>query len=273
MSNVAIIGAAGKVGQAYNLVFPNAYLHDPTLPSIGKDMNGRSSTPLSIINKQCELAIVCVPTPSAVDGSCDTSIVEEVVDRLSTPLILIKSTVAPGTTDRLRMETGKRVCMSPEYIGSSGGYHVPGKYPDPIDPRQHGFMVIGGDPDDCSAIIDVFLPVLGPSCRYRIMDATSAELVKLLENSFIAMKVTFANEMRQMCDTFGVNYHIVREGWLDDPRVGDSHSAAFSSKMGWGGHCLPKDTANLVHACKQRGFIPHFMEAVIRSNKRHATSK
>jgi len=273
MSNVAIIGAAGKVGQAYNLVFPNALLHDPALRELIDDHRGVHSTPLSIINEYCELAIVCVPTPSNPDGSCDTSIVEEVIHKLRTPLILIKSTVYPGFTHRMKMDTFKRICVSPEYIGSSGGYHVPSKYPDPIDPRQHGFMVIGGDPDDCSAIIDIFLPVLGPSCRYRIMDATSAELVKLLENSFIAMKVTFANEMRQMCDTFGVNYHIVREGWLDDPRVGDSHSAAFSSKMGWGGHCLPKDTANLVHACKQRGFIPHFMEAVIRSNKRHATSK
>ncbi len=267
MTNIAILGY-GKVGKAYHLVFPDALIHDPALPSLGYSI-GPLSAPLSLINRECELAIVCVPTPSREDGGCDTSIVESVVDSLDTPLILIKSTCEPGTTERLSAKRGQHVVCSPEMVGE-GGYYIPPKYPDPHDPRQHGFMILGGGQRDCSAIADIFLPVVGPSCRFRFMTSTEAEVTKYLENTFLAMKVTFANEMRAICYGLGANYHVVREGWLDDPRVGDSHSAAFKSKPGWGGRCLPKDTNALATACKAKGIKTPFMNSVIRSNKQYA---
>ena len=98
------------------------------------------------------------------------------------------------------------------------------------------------------------------------MDSTSAELVKMAENYFLALKVTFANELRAICDKAGVNYHIVREGWLDDPRIGLSHSASFKENRGYGGKCLPKDTAALRQMCQSLGFTPHLLLGMIEAN-------
>jgi UDP-glucose 6-dehydrogenase len=157
-------------------------------------------------------------------------------------LVLIKSTVPPGTTQRLG--SAHRVVFSPEYMGE-GGYYVPPQFPDPHSSVSHGFMVLGGEAEDCSAVVDIFIRVMGPSTRFRLMRAHEAEAVKYLENAFLALKVVFSNEMRRFCEQIGANYHLVREGWLDDPRVGLSHSAAFASGRFFDGKCLPKDLAAL----------------------------
>lgn len=251
---MAIIGA-GHVGKGMQIIFPNAKMIDPPL-GMGQisDADG------------LELAIVCVPTPMAQDGSCDTSIVHEVVHALNTKLILIKSTVEPGTTARLRSKTGKRLVFSPEYMGESK-YWTPPQYPDPYSPISHGFMILGGLAEDCSAIADIFLPVLGPTTRFRFMSSTEAELVKYAENSFFAMKVTFANELRRICDLVGANYHTVREGWLDDPRTGPMHTAAFKQSPGFGGKCLPKDISGLSALFRKHGADSKLLDAVICVNE------
>jgi len=212
-----------------------------------------------------DLAIVCVPTPPGPNGECNISIVNKVVRETDAKLILIKSTVAPGTTELLRKETKKRVVFSPEYMGESK-YFVPDQWVNPTDSRKHGWMVVGGEPEDCGAIIDIFLPILGPTCRFREMTSTQAELVKYAENSFFALKVTYANELRRICDAFGVGYHAVREGWIDDPRANPNHTAAFKQEPGFGGKCLPKDINALAYACREAGYPSKLLEAVIEVN-------
>lgn len=253
---VAIIGA-GYVGTGMRQIFPDAVLIDPP-----KGLGSWDDT------AGCELAIVCVPTPMREDGSCDTSIVQDVISRIhrrSDLLMLIKSTVTPGTTENLVRWYGARVCFSPEYMGESR-YWTPPEYPDPRSPIGHRFMIIGGRPDWCSAIADLFLPVLGPATRFRFMSSTEAELVKYAENAFFAMKVTFANELRRICERVGANYHTVREGWLDDPRVGPMHTAAFRDKPGFDGKCLPKDTNALAAYFRQHGLTSPLLEGVLSAN-------
>jgi UDP-glucose 6-dehydrogenase len=145
-------------------------------------------------------------------------------------------------------------------------YWTPPQFPDPVQPIGHGFMIIGGELEDCSAIADIFMPRLGPATRYRFMSSTEAELVKYFENSYFALKVTFANEIRRICEAMNVNYHVVREGWLDDPRVGPMHTAAFKQAPGYGGKCYPKDIAALASACRTIGIDPVLLDAVIKVN-------
>lgn len=230
MTKVVICGF-GYVGKGMQTVFPEAAIYDP--PAGYPDLNER--------RRFAELAIICVPTPSLPDGRCDTSIVEQVIRELpEETLILIKSTVPPGTTDRLRFTTGRRLVFSPEYMGE-GGYWVPPEFPDPRTPLSHRFMILGGDPPDCTQIADIFARRMGPATRFRFMRAAEAEAVKYFENAFLALKVVYANEMRRFCDEHGLNYYHVREGWLDDPRVGVSHSLSFAAKRFFDGKCLPKD--------------------------------
>lgn len=253
--SIAIVGA-GYVGCGMQKIFPGAVMIDRD-PDRGH--------PYISVADDYDLAIVCVPTPSAKDGSCDTSIVEQVVRELKSKLILIKSTVTPGTSDKLARETGKKIVFSPEYMGE-WSYWTPQELPQATDPISHGFMILGGDKDDCSAVVDIFSPVLGPHTRYRFMSHTEAELVKYCTNAFLATKVAFTNEVRNICNAIGANYHNVREGWLDDPRISTSHSLAFVTNPGFSGKCFPKDVAALAAFAKSVDNRFELMETLSRVN-------
>jgi UDPglucose 6-dehydrogenase len=265
MTKRVMIVGHGYVGKAYLRLFGRAHVvvaHDPP----------QGLTVPWAVQETCDLAVICVPTPRGEDGACDTGIVEDAIRQLplQIPLVLIKSTVPPGTTERLNRDlpqAGGRIVFSPEYIGE-GGYHVPPQFPDPHDAVGHGFVVVGGEAAPSAKIIDMLMPIMGPATRYRMVSATEAELVKYFENAFLALKVTYANEMRAVCESLGVRYHVVREGWLDDPRVGGSHSAAFAHRPGFDGKCLPKDTAALEAFCRSRHIPTPLLSALIKANRR-----
>ena len=218
----------------------------------------------------CELAVVCVPTPMKNDGSSDTGIVEEVVKWIAAPLILIRSTVPPGTTDRLKKETGKHLVFSPEYAAESK-YWAP--FPFHTDEREMPFYIFGGDVEDCQRIIDLYVVVTGPTKKYHATTAKVAETVKYFENEYFAWKVMWANEMRETCEAIGVPFWTTRELWALDPRVDSMHTAAFPKSesfghdsRGFGGKCLPKDTAALYRWAKEAGYEKKILHAIIEKN-------
>ncbi|MBB2749286.1 UNVERIFIED_ORG: nucleotide sugar dehydrogenase [Microbispora rosea subsp. rosea] len=214
----------------------------------------------------CDFAIVCVNTPSGPDGTCDVTCVREAIKQLPTVKVLLKSTVAPGTTDRLIAETGKEICFSPEYVGESTYYN-----PVCSDAAAMPFVILGGRPATRAWFLDALLPVLGPTKIYFQCAAVDAEAVKYMENAFFATKITFVNEFRRICQALGADWHTVREGWLLDPRVEPSHTAVFTADPGFGGKCLPKDTRAIVAAAQQAGFQPHLLAEVLASNDRFRT--
>lgn len=266
MAQVAIVGL-GYVGTGMRQIFPDALCYDPKLMGdLAEPFHTEALQAAQQRVNACALAIVCVPTPCAPDGSCDASIVEEVVGWLDGPIILVKSAVAPGTADRLRVATGKRIVVSPEYMGESR-YYVPDRFLDPRNPLKHEFLILGGADADCEAVADIFAPRVGPTCRIRFMAAIEAEIVKYAENSFFATKVAFANELRDVCAACGASWHRVREGWIDDPRVGPMHTAAFARDRGFGGKCYPKDLSALASTAHARGVPVPLLDGVVQSNR------
>lgn len=259
LNEVAIIGD-GYVGRGMLKIFPDAVVYDEP-----KGVGNRECV------NECELAIVCVPTPMSEDKSCDTSIVEDVVSWVETPIILIKSALSPGTADRLKKKYGKRIVVSPEYMGE-GHYYTPPKYPDPHNPISHGFVILGGTDEDCSEVADILVPILGPTARFRFVTSLEAEVIKYAENTWGAMKVTFANELREACEVLGANWHQVREGWIDDPRVEPMHTAVFKKKKGYGGKCFPKDTWGFYKVCEKNGYIPKLIKAMLDKNGQYEDS-
>lgn len=257
-ATVGIVGN-GYVGKAVNRFFSLRYQTAVLDPAYE---NGVSRADVN----QCKLGVVCVPTPSRADGSCDTSIVEDVVNWLETPLILLHSTVSPGTTEKLR-GMGKRVVFSPEYIGESS-YRTSPDHPHPTDIEKHKFFIFGGDPKDTSECVDWFVPIVGPGPFFYQVDATTAEVIKYWENTWGALKVTFANEMYEICNALGVDYWKAREGWALDSRTERMHSAVFRNQRGYGGKCLPKDVRALVEAARSAGYAPKLLEEMMRSNER-----
>lgn len=216
---------------------------------------------------QCDLAIICVPTPSMEDGSCDTSTVVETLEWVETPLVLIKSTMPPKDLEDLAA-TYKNIAFSPEYIGE-GKYFVPfWRYPHPTNMKYHDFMIIGGPREITSKILDFFIPVLGPSCRFMQTDIKTAAMVKYMENAWGATKVTFCNEWSRIAEALGVDYKELRELFLLDGRTERIHTAVFPDKPGYSGKCFPKDIKAAIKFSKEAGYNPDLIEEVDKSNDR-----
>lgn len=262
---IAIIGH-GYVGKAIEKLFhehAQLIIYDPAeFPADRPDFK----LEIRKYVNECDLAVICVPTPMSEDGKCDTSLVEETLEWLATPLVLIKSTIPPGTTEILQAVYGKRICFSPEYIGE-GKYFVQfWKYPHPTEMKYHDFMIIGGEEPIRSRIVDIFAAALGPGCRFHKTDSKTAELVKYMENSWGAMKVTFANEFFEIAKAFGVDYQEARELFLLDGRVERMHTMVRADSRGFGGKCFPKDVNAIVKASERSGYEPKLLKQVLKSN-------
>jgi nucleotide sugar dehydrogenase len=254
MPRLAVIGM-GHVGTAMReLLAPHAQL-------VTYDVADAGPYPARAL-AGCDAAIICVDTPAAGDGSCDISHVREAVEKVPVDTVLIKSTVAPGTTDLLAELTGKQVCFSPEYFGQPA-YHHPWW---PGGPGEVPFVILGGEPAVRRGFIDLLQPVLGPAVTYFQCTAVDAETIKYMENAYLAAKVTFVNEFRRICAAVDADWHTVREGWLLDPRVGPSHSAAFAAEPGYGGKCLPKDMTAIISAATRAGYHPALLAQIVQRN-------
>lgn len=256
---IAIIGV-GHVGRTMLALF------SPKSEVVTYDASWNSPYPEEEI-AQCDVALICVSTPSGEDGSCDISNVKDAVTSLPIDNVLIKSTVAPGTTDELIRLTGKNICFWPEYVGESSYYHE--FWPEGL--ASIPFNIFGGERSSTSGYVDMLIPILGPTKKYFQCTAIEAELVKYMENAYLGTKVTFVNEFSRICNAFGADWNTVREGWLLDPRVEPSHTAVFRNAPGFGGKCLPKDIKAIVQASLQAGYDPGLLEAVLNSNEKFRT--
>lgn len=230
----------------------------------------KSTQPDKSVLEGCDLAIVCVPTNMLEDGSCDTSIVEDVVSWLETPLILIKSTIPPTTTNYLRTKYNKKVNFSPEYMGESSYFTPYWKYPDPERAETHTFVIVGGH--EASEILNVFMKVMSVDTKYMAVTAEEAELTKHMENNFFALKVAFCNEFYQIAKSFGVDYKKLRELWLLDSRINPNHTLVFEDNFGFSGKCFPKDLSSMIISSEKAGYEPILLKAVKKSNEKTRNS-
>lgn len=276
MKKIAIVGH-GFVGQAIERFFDDdrffISVFDPKFGQRAEGGNRIFGTTQEDVNA-CDLAIVCVPTPSREDGSCNTTILQEVLKWINTPLILIKSTTPPKDLESIISQSGKsaKIVFSPEFIGE-GKYFVPfWKYPHPTDMKYHSFMIFGSFPEAVEAsekiIGDFFLPVIGTDCRFLKTDVRTAALMKYTVNSWGAMKVTFFNEIAEIANALDVDYQQLRELFLLDTRIERMHTAVFPDKRGYGGKCFPKDVKALVAFSQEAGYDPRLVAEVDASNDR-----
>lgn len=249
---VAIVGSEGWVGRAYKKVFQDAVWYDEPL-----HVGARTE-----VNK-CDLTLVCVPT-NAKDGELDMSIVEEVIDWIDTPLILIKSALQPGTVDRLVKKTGKNIAVSVEMVGE-GKYFVPyWKYPDAEDPTKHNFLIVGGEDEVARRCADFLWAKMSPDINIHLTTALEAEICKLMENTWGAQKVTFANTIYDICEKLGANYTRVLQAWGSDGRTEKMHMRVIPHKRGWRSKCYDKDIPALANL-DDSGFLT----AMIEANRKH----
>lgn len=227
MRKIGIIGF-GHVGTAMKQIFADAYVYDePKFIGDREELN------------KCDVAFVCVPTPMAENGSCDTSIVEYVLEWVSTPYIVIRSTVPVGFTESMKNKYGKKIFFQPEYYGETVAHPF-------ADIKNQTWITIGGDKKDAEIIVSVYQKVFTSNVYINLVDSKTAELAKYMENCFFATKVIFCNEFFDLANAMGVSYTELRETWLLDPRMGRSHTFVYPDDRGYGGSCLPKDISAIV---------------------------
>ena len=255
MDKIAIIGY-GHVGKSMRAIFPDAVIYDKFQPE--------HSTIQAMGEAQgADLALVCVPTPQAEDGSADISAVREVVSWLTiAQVICIKSTVPPGTTDALRAKTGKRIVFSPEYVGEGPTWS-------PEDQAASWpYVIVGGPQADALPVVKAFRAAQGTGIVCHITDARTAEYTKYLENWWLAQQVTWANEAYEIAHAVGADWDQARQLWALDPRVSQTHTLVFERERGYDGKCLPKDAAAIIAASEAAGYVPTFLRAMQEANAR-----
>jgi UDPglucose 6-dehydrogenase len=190
----------------------------------------------------CEAAFVCVSTPPAPDGSCDTSAIDDVFAWLRVPVAIIRSTVPPGTTWRLRSVYVEHpeIVFCPEFIGE--GVNAPYNAM-----RQPPFVIIGGtSKTSLHMASEVFAKLYNSECEHIYLDSTTAELAKYAENYFLALKVSWANELYNVAQVVGADFPAMMAAVTHDYRIGRSHTHVYADKRGYDGRCLPKDTSALL---------------------------
>lgn len=195
---------------------------------------------------QADMIFVSVPTPFDKDKGFDLSIVRGVCsDIKGEKIIVIKSTVLPGTTESLQKDyPHHEFLFNPEFLTELTADQDMG-YPD----RQ----IIGYTKESFNVANDLLLIL--PSAPFeKIMPATEAEMVKYFGNTWFAVKVAFVNQIYDLCQKIGVNYNTIIESAAADKRIGRSHlEVMHGGYRGYAGKCLPKDTKALIQFADKNG--------------------
>ena len=218
---------------------------------------------ISEITGQAECIFVSVPTPMHMDGSPDLSIVFDVMERVAENyndnIVILKSTVVPGTCREInRRFPNIRLVFSPEFLTEANSI---------ADFRSCNRVIFGGDTVDTQICVDVMKKVF-PKKEYKMTDWHTAETVKYYINTFLATKVSFANEMKQLCDMMGIDYDEVRDLALLDERIGKSHHKVPGpdGHHGFGGKCFAKDLNALMYFCTLNNVKPTMLRAAWQKN-------
>ncbi len=183
-----------------------------------------------------DFAFICVPTEMKDDGSCDTAVVEQAVYETEAEVIVIKSTIPPGTTDKLILKSGKNIVFSPENYGVTQHCR-----------EEPGFVILGGKRELRDKVAGLYSKVKNGYYKIRFTDAVTAELWKYMLNCFLALKVTFCCEFADLARKFNVSYPELRELFVMDERVGNSHTYVYAEKPFYDSHCFNKDIPALVN--------------------------
>ena len=118
----------------------------------------------------------------------------------------------------------------------------------------------------------MFHKVYGSGLTYFVAPPVAAELVKYMENAFLALKVGFCNEFYDLCQAVGADYEFIRSMWLQDRRINPSHTRV-TAERGYGGSCFPKDLASICSTARDVGTPMEILEALQAANNRHRSTK
>lgn len=225
------------------------------------------STDYSTALKDADFAFIAVGTPSGVDGEADLqyvrSVAEAIADHVDHSIIVVnKSTVPVGTGDWVADVIKKRrggepltfsVVSNPEFLREGSAIN------DFMNPDR---VVLGStDREAANQVAQLYLTL---RCPILVTDLRTAEMIKYASNAFLATRISFINEIANMCEELGADVREVALGMGYDKRIG---SAFLDAGLGWGGSCFPKDVKALAHMAVLHGTHPQLLQAVMEINR------
>jgi UDPglucose 6-dehydrogenase len=262
MEKIGVIGQ-GFVGSAVREGMKNYY--DVRTFDINHNCNELS---LYTLIENVNETFLCLPTPMRKSGECDLSIVKDCLNqiyKITTILnkkdfiVIIKSTVPPGTTEKLNQEFENiHIAFNPEFLTEANAVE---------DYKNQNRIIVGADRPYSSRVKQIFSKAF-PKVPIIKTSSTIAETIKYVTNTFLSMKVSYANEVYQLCNALEIDYDKVIEYARYDDRLGNSHWSVPGpdGDFGFGGHCFPKDIAALVYVAKQLGVDTTMLASTIDKN-------
>tara|TARA_B100000470_G_scaffold39401_1_gene28335 strand:- start:3634 stop:4479 length:846 start_codon:yes stop_codon:yes gene_type:complete len=258
---IGILGQ-GYVGSAIKVGFETHYKNISIFDKYNKSRCTVSS--LKELTESSEVIFVCLPTPMKENGECDIGIVEKEIVRINKysthkKIVVIKSTVPPSTTKKINNNNKNiDVIFNPEFLTERNFIE---------DFKKQNRIVLGGNKKPVDTVQQVYTKVF-PNTTIIKTDSTTAEMIKYFTNTFLATKVSFANEMKIICNEIDVDYDEVVEYSLHDQRIGKSHLGVPGpdGKLGFGGSCFPKDINALIYFAKQKGIDLDVLKSVWETN-------
>jgi len=258
MYKIGIVGY-GFVGKAVEYGFKEGneiYIYDKF----------QKTLPLDEVVKKSEVIFVGVPTPMTKEyKKIDLSIVEDITAEIVKlarkykvePIIVLKSTIVPGTTRRLsKINMYPRMAFNPEFL-TEANYLEDFVHADRV--------VVGADNNEVKQwVVDLYRAAF-PKTPIFETDPTTAEVVKYMANTYLATKVIFANEMFDLCEKLGVNYDEMKKMVVADKRIYDSH-LGITATRGFGQKCFPKDTVALLGLADELGVDLSVIKAAWKKN-------
>lgn len=263
MYKIGIIGK-GFVGSA---VF-NGFRNDKNFKSQIKiyDKNKKlSSHSLEETVNESDYIFLSIPTPANIDGSINLDILEGCLSEISLVqknncIILIRSTIVPGSTSYFAEKFPKlKIVFNPEFLTEKNANE---------DFVNQSRVILGGDKDCTQKVKRLYRKRFGNSLPVICTNYETAELIKYMNNCFLATKVSFMNEMKILSDHLNVDWEKAVEGFALDERVGDSHLnvPGHDGKLGFGGSCFPKDMQALIYFSKQLKIDLNVLQGAWKTN-------
>jgi|TARA_R110000851_G_scaffold12207_1_gene42622 UDPglucose 6-dehydrogenase len=261
---IGIIGN-GFVGSAVRYGFsPNVGI-DAEVRVYDKDPN-KSTHPLRDV-LDTDIIFLSVPTPSNSDGSMNIDIVDNVLQNINEyaqlfqiGIILLRSTVTPGTTRKLQEKyKDLRIVFNPEFLTERSAN---------FDFINQSRFILGGNSDNVVEVSELFRERFGSTLSIIETNYETAEMIKYMTNTFFATKISFLNDMKLLSDKCGVIWEDAIEGFVRDGRVGHSHLdvPGHDGKYGFGGSCFPKDIQALINFGESNGVDMNVLKGAWETN-------
>lgn len=226
------------------------------------------SSDLDSAVKNSQVCFIAVGTPQGEDGSADLKYVFQVAESIAKSMngykvIVDKSTVPVGTADKVTQIIKNNtkhefdVISNPEFLKQGNAVD------DFLSPDR---VVIGSNSDRATKIMqEIYAPFLRTANRIILMDVKSAEMTKYASNSFLATKISFMNEIANLCEKVGADAEMVRVGMSTDTRIGTKF---LFPGLGYGGSCFPKDVEALIKTGVENGCHMSIIDAANKANQK-----